>query len=67
MHQAIGSMDVSGAERKMWFKRAVLKLKLDWMKHFDDEAWLIEEAMENNDPKAGFQRMPENGRNDLWE
>jgi hypothetical protein len=42
-------------------------LKLDWMKRFDNEAWLIEEAMENNDPKAGFQRMQENGINDLRE
>jgi hypothetical protein len=43
-----------------------LKLKLDQMKRFDNEAWLIEEAIENNDPKAGL-RMQENGINDLRE
>jgi hypothetical protein len=56
--QATNSGNVGGAERKRRLKRSIKRmLKLDRMKRYDDEARLIEEAMAQNDSKAGFQHM----------
>jgi exonuclease III len=54
----LNTMDTDGRARKSQLKHQIRRqLKRDCMVRFDEEAKAIEEAMANNDPKAGFQIM----------
>jgi exonuclease III len=58
LRQATNSGNVGWAEHKRLLKRTIKRmLKHDRMQWYDDEAKLIEEAMAQNDSKAGFQLM----------